>query len=64
MKHLDAAAHTRGESLYVDDVRPPSGMLHAAVFGSPVAHGELLAEGAPEDVQSNQLVIDAYLGAH
>ncbi len=29
-----------------------------------LAHGELLAEGAPEDVQNNQLVIDAYLGAH
>jgi len=43
MKHLDAAAHTRGESEYVDDVRPPTGMLHAAVFPSPVAHGEVLA---------------------
>ncbi len=43
MKHLDAAAHTRGESLYVDDVRPPAGMLHAAVFSSPVAHGEILS---------------------
>ena len=29
-----------------------------------LAHGEMLAEGAPEDVQNNQLVIDAYLGAH
>ncbi|MCK5365944.1 MAG: ABC transporter ATP-binding protein, partial [Gammaproteobacteria bacterium] len=29
-----------------------------------LAHGEILAEGAPEDVQNNQLVIDAYLGAH
>ena len=29
-----------------------------------LAHGELLAEGAPEEVQNNQLVIDAYLGAH
>ena len=41
MKHLDADAHVRGESRYLDDVPPPSGMLHAAVFGSPVAHGEL-----------------------
>lgn len=40
-KHLDAPFHTRGESLYVDDVPAPSGMLHAAVLGSPVAHGEL-----------------------
>ncbi len=29
-----------------------------------LAHGEILAEGAPEDVQKNQLGIDAYLGAH
>lgn len=29
-----------------------------------LAHGELLAEGAPEDIQGDQRVIDAYLGAH
>jgi len=29
-----------------------------------LAHGELLAAGSPAEVQSNQLVIDAYLGAH
>ena len=29
-----------------------------------LAHGEILAQGAPEEVQNNQLVIDAYLGAH
>jgi len=29
-----------------------------------LAHGELLAEGPPEAVQSDQRVIDAYLGAH
>ncbi len=28
-----------------------------------LAHGRLLAEGAPEDIQSDQRVIDAYLGA-
>jgi branched-chain amino acid transport system ATP-binding protein len=28
-----------------------------------LAHGELLAEGAPEAIQSDQAVIDAYLGA-
>ena len=39
MKHIDSHLHVRGESQYVDDVPPPPGMLHAAVFGSPVAHG-------------------------
>lgn len=29
-----------------------------------LAHGELLASGAPDEVQNNQSVIDAYLGAH
>jgi ABC-type branched-subunit amino acid transport system ATPase component len=29
-----------------------------------LAHGQLLAEGPPEELQDNQLVIDAYLGAH
>ena len=29
-----------------------------------LAHGELLAEGAPDALQSDQRVIDAYLGAH
>ena len=29
-----------------------------------LAHGELLAQGSPEEVQNDQRVIDAYLGAH
>ena len=29
-----------------------------------LAHGELLAQGAPDEIQNNQTVIDAYLGAH
>ena len=29
-----------------------------------LAHGKLLAEGTPDEIQNNQLVIDAYLGAH
>ena len=29
-----------------------------------LAHGELLAEGKPEDIQNDSRVIDAYLGAH
>ncbi|MEM8791015.1 MAG: ATP-binding cassette domain-containing protein, partial [Pseudomonadota bacterium] len=29
-----------------------------------LAHGELLADGAPDSIQNDQRVIDAYLGAH
>ncbi len=29
-----------------------------------LAHGEMLAEGAPEEIRNDQRVIDAYLGAH
>lgn len=29
-----------------------------------LAHGELLAQGTPDQIQNNQDVIDAYLGAH
>ncbi len=42
MKRIDAALHTTGEAQFVDDVPPPADMLHAAVFGSPVAHGTIL----------------------
>lgn len=49
MRHLDSALHVTGRSRYVDDVPPPQGMLHAAVFGSPSAHGKVVGldlEGA------------------
>jgi xanthine dehydrogenase large subunit len=39
VKHLDAPAHTRGEAAFIDDLPEPQGLLHAAVFASPVAHG-------------------------
>ena len=29
-----------------------------------LAHGEMLAEGSPEDIRNDSRVIDAYLGAH
>lgn len=41
-KHMEAPLHARGESQYVDDVPAPAGMLHAAIYGSPVAHALIL----------------------
>jgi len=38
---LDMALHVRGESRFVDDLAPPAGTLHAAVFASPAAHGRI-----------------------
>lgn len=29
-----------------------------------LAHGEMLADGAPDDIRNDQRVLDAYLGAH
>ncbi|MEM8866928.1 MAG: molybdopterin cofactor-binding domain-containing protein [Verrucomicrobiota bacterium] len=43
MRHCDSELHVSGKSEYVDDVAPPAGLLHAAVFGSPSAHGKVLA---------------------
>ena len=39
MRHIDSAAHTRGESIYLDDIPLIRGSLFGAVFGSPLAHG-------------------------
>ena len=41
MKNYDWIQHVRGESLFVDDLTPPEGTLHAAVFSSPIAHGRI-----------------------
>jgi len=39
MKNIDSTGHTRGESIYLDDIPLVQGTLFGAVFGSPVAHG-------------------------
>ncbi|TVP80102.1 MAG: xanthine dehydrogenase [Puniceicoccaceae bacterium] len=41
MRHFDSSLHVSGRSQYIDDVPAPQGMLHAAVFGSPIAHGKI-----------------------
>ncbi len=43
MKNIDSYTHLRGESVYLDDIPVIRGTLYAAVFDSPIAHGELLS---------------------
>jgi len=42
VKHLDTAAHTRGEAPFIADLDLPPGCLHAAVVESPVPHAHRL----------------------
>lgn len=39
MKNYDSYQHVRGESLFLDDLTSPEGVLHATIFSSPIAHG-------------------------
>src|SRR4051812_19285497 len=41
MKNIDSITHTRGESIYLDDIPLIQGTLFGAAFGSPVAHGNI-----------------------
>ncbi|MHA2091021.1 MAG: molybdopterin cofactor-binding domain-containing protein, partial [Candidatus Kariarchaeaceae archaeon] len=41
MKNIDSFTHVRGESIYVDDLEVLEGTLHAVVFSSHVAKGDL-----------------------
>ncbi len=40
--NIDSFTHTRGESIYLDDIPVINGTLFAAAFGSPFAHGKIL----------------------
>jgi xanthine dehydrogenase large subunit len=42
MQNIDSYTHTRGESVYLDDIPVITGTLYAAVYGSPVAHGRII----------------------
>jgi hypothetical protein len=41
MKNIDSFTHTRGESVYLDDIPTIQGTLFGAIFGSPSAHGKI-----------------------
>ncbi|RKR83438.1 xanthine dehydrogenase large subunit [Mucilaginibacter gracilis] len=41
MKNIDSRTHTRGESVYLDDVPLIQGTLFGASFGSPIANGHI-----------------------
>lgn len=43
MRNIDSYIHTRGESVYLDDIPLLQGTLFAACFDSPVAHGKITA---------------------
>jgi xanthine dehydrogenase large subunit len=41
IKNVDVPLHTRGQSVFLDDIMEPQALLHAAVFTSPIAHGKI-----------------------
>ncbi len=41
MRNIDSVGHLRGESIYVDDIPVREGTLFGAVYGSPIAHGNI-----------------------
>jgi xanthine dehydrogenase large subunit len=48
MKNIDSYTHTRGESIYLDDIPLIRGTLFAACFDSTIAHGKLLSVDTSE----------------
>jgi xanthine dehydrogenase large subunit len=43
MNNIDSKTHTKGESIYLDDIPVIEGTLFAAVFDSPSAHGKIVS---------------------
>jgi xanthine dehydrogenase large subunit len=43
MKNIDSIGHVTGRSVYLDDIPLVQGTLHALVYGSPIARGELVS---------------------
>jgi xanthine dehydrogenase large subunit len=56
MQNIDAYSHTRGESIYLDDIPEISGTLFGAVFDSPIAHGKIKSLDMSEALQCKGIV--------
>ena len=41
MKNTDVLMHVKGESVFVDDIEAPNGLLHAVLFTSPIPKGKI-----------------------
>jgi len=56
MKNIDSFTHTRGESIYLDDIPLLEGTLFGVAFGSPVAHGKILHLDLSEAEKMNGVI--------
>ncbi len=56
MKNIDSYTHTRGESIYLDDIPTVQGTLYAACFDSSIAHGKLISIDTGEAEQCEDVV--------
>lgn len=56
MKNIDSFTHTKGESVYLDDIPLTAGTLFAAVYDSPVAHGKIISLDLTEAKSSEGVI--------
>ena len=57
MKNFDIPLHTKGQSVFLDDIPLPENLLYAAVLPSPAAHGKIKRLDV-EKARANKGVID------
>ncbi len=56
MRNIDSYTHTRGESVYLDDIPVWAGTLYAACFDSPVAHGKIISLDISEATHASGVI--------
>ncbi len=56
MRNIDSYTHTRGESVYLDDIPVLTGTLYAACFDSPISHGKIISLDTSEAMHSKGVV--------